>query len=385
MTTPNITRLLMAFDPVGRFNAAKDARSVRSAREQQLAQGDRRLDQQASQFDRRMNLSERQFEGMEAHRNATRALNRERLRMAAGKAARNEQATATARSAAIDILVNRGLAQSPEEAAMLVDAGLSDDLFKNALGGGQEFGLNPVFGTDAEGKPVILQLSKSGTAQQTQIPEGVELSTGVDRIDLGTQIGLLDKRTGEMIGTVPKDLVGQEAAKARGRAQGEAQAAAPGAIARSERTLSQIDELLAHEGLDEITGRLDQFRPNVTMSGSGRDALARLEQLQGTAFLEAFEMLKGGGQITEIEGLKAERAMARMQRSQDTTEFRRALRDFRDAVETGRQKLLQEGGEQPAEGHQRAISAARDAISRGADRNAVIQRLRDAGINPGNL
>jgi flagellar protein FlgJ len=53
-------------------------------------------------------------------------------------------------------------------------------------------------------------------------------------------------------------------------------------------------------------------------------------------------MLKGGGQITDYEGMRAERAYARMERAMqagDPKVFREALADFRQAVDDGVSKL----------------------------------------------
>jgi flagellar protein FlgJ len=80
------------------------------------------------------------------------------------------------------------------------------------------------------------------------------------------------------------------------------------------------------------------------LGNEGRDALARFNQLKGKAFLQAYTTLKGGGQITEVEGQKAQDAMARMDRAQSEETFKQALTDFRDAVKTGIQKLKEKGG-----------------------------------------
>ena len=69
-----------------------------------------------------------------------------------------------------------------------------------------------------------------------------------------------------------------------------------------------------------------------------------MDQLQGTAFLEAYNMLRGGGQITEVEGKKAEAAMARLRTAQSEADYRAALMDFRNAVETGISKLEARAG-----------------------------------------
>jgi hypothetical protein len=59
---------------------------------------------------------------------------------------------------------------------------------------------------------------------------------------------------------------------------------------------------------------------------------AMLEQVQGGAFLEAYEKLKGTGQITEIEGKKATDAITRMRRSSSEVGFVRAAREFEDII-----------------------------------------------------
>lgn len=229
-----------------------------------------------------------------------------------------------------------------------------------------EYSLTPQYGTDEKGNTVLIQTGKSGDAIRTKLPEGVKISSGVEKIDAGDKWILYDKRTGTPVGTQPKDLASKEAAEKVGQARGTAQAAlANGADIDAEQTKKKIDDLLKSEGLDSIVGPIDQFRPSWTLGKSGRDALARLEQLQGGAFLQAFTTLKGGGAITEIEGAKAEKAIARMQRSQSEEDFRAALKDFRDAIDIGLQKLRRAatGGETPAA----ASSAAPKRIRLNAD------------------
>ena len=66
------------------------------------------------------------------------------------------------------------------------------------------------------------------------------------------------------------------------------------------------------------------------------DAFAIWEQVQGKAFLEAFNTLKGGGQITEKEGEKATAAMTRLaNRKQSPTAARQALVELRAIVSRG--------------------------------------------------
>lgn len=248
---------------------------------------------------------------------------------------------------------------------------------------GNEFGLNPIYGTRVNPKTgkeetVLLQTGKTGEAVQTKIPEGVTVSSGVEKMDGGTHWILIDKRTGAVVGTQPKDVQGAAAAEKRGTEQGTAQAALPGAISDAEQTKNKIDELLKHPGLSSIVGPIDQFRSSVLLGDQGRDALARFNQLKGTAFLTAYQLLRGGGAITEVEGKKAEDAMARLDRSQSEEEFKTALKDFRSAIDTGLEKLKQKGAMGNAAGG--SVLAPGAAPAGAPDRAAIEAEMKKRGL-----
>jgi hypothetical protein len=63
--------------------------------------------------------------------------------------------------------------------------------------------------------------------------------------------------------------------------------------------------------------------------------LGRLEQIKGKTFLQAFESLKGAGQITEKEGEKATSALNRMNTAQSEVEFIKAAREFEENLNRG--------------------------------------------------
>jgi len=63
--------------------------------------------------------------------------------------------------------------------------------------------------------------------------------------------------------------------------------------------------------------------------------LGRLEQVKSRTFLQAFESLKGAGQITEKEGEKATSALNRMNTAQSEVEFIKAAREFEENLRTG--------------------------------------------------
>lgn len=211
---------------------------------------------------------------------------------------------------------------------------LADWMARKRAGAG-EFGMTPIWGVGPDGKPAVVQLGKNGEAKLSTLPQGFQVARDPIKVEGPTGTTILDPQTRQQIGFIPKDLRGAEIQKVEGEAQGKARVELPGAVTDAEQTVKKIDELLKAPGLDSIVGPIDQFRGSVTLGDQGRDALARFNQLKGTAFLSAYAQLRGGGAITEIEGKKAEDAMARMDRAQGETDFKRALEDFRDVVKIG--------------------------------------------------
>jgi len=216
---------------------------------------------------------------------------------------------------------------------------------KKAVSG--EYSLTPQYGTDEKGNTILLQTGKSGEAIQTKLPAGVKISSGVDKIDLGTSWGIVDKRTGNLIGQQPKDIVGKEAAEEVGKAKGAAEVALPNVIANAEQTLKTIQSVKNDPYRERGTGASSFF--NMIPATGGYDFAQKLEQLKGKTFLEAFTQLKGGGAITDIEGKKAENAIARLSAGQSEGAFLEALGELEEVVKSGieRAKVRAGKGGQP--------------------------------------
>jgi hypothetical protein len=97
-----------------------------------------------------------------------------------------------------------------------------------------------------------------------------------------------------------------------------------------------IDKALAHPGRATSTGLSGSVDPRNYIPGTdATDFRAVLDQIGGAAFLQAFESLKGGGQITEVEGKKATDAIARLNRAQSDKEFEQSLNDLRSVMTSG--------------------------------------------------
>ena len=119
------------------------------------------------------------------------------------------------------------------------------------------------------------------------------------------------------------------------------------AIDTADQSLANIDAVINDPNLGMAigVGGILPAIPNTAQAGT----VARIEQLQGTAFLQAFESLKGGGQITEIEGQKATQAIARLNRAQRKEDFVAALNDLKSIISVARQRAARKlGGGSPA-------------------------------------
>ena len=139
--------------------------------------------------------------------------------------------------------------------------------------------------------------------------------------------------------------------KEQGKGQAKFEAAAPQAITTAKQLLTKIDDLVgkpaikdkkgkiikegtgAHKGFSAAVGTESIFP---TMPGSQASNFeARLDEIKGGAFLEAFETLRGGGSITETEGTKATAARTRMSTAQSEDEFIAAARDYQNIIRAG--------------------------------------------------
>lgn len=278
------------------------------------------------------------------------------------------------------------------------------------------FGLNPQFGVDANGNPVMLQLGTNGTVRQVPMPTGVSLSNKPQQMDLGTHYALVNPITGQTIGTMQKNVAGAAQQKALGTASGEAQAQLPGAEGMANQIGAHIDSLADDKYLPTMLGPLASRMPNVTTDAAR--VQSKMDQLGGGAFLQARQMLKGQGAITDFESKRAEAAYARLNAAQSFEDYKAALTEFKDALTTGLTKLRSQaamvpggggqvqggvsgagqsggryapGGMQPGQpakfqgGAGDPLAQARAAIARGASRDAVIQRLQQMGVNPAGL
>lgn len=180
----------------------------------------------------------------------------------------------------------------------------------------------------------------NGGARGTGVPAGFAA------LDAQAKAGGLEPGTPEYQQFMIGGGAGQRAAAtATGKMQAEAQIALPSTIATAERALANIEAIRNDPALPGITGMVQGRIP--PMSPAGTDLNVRINQAKGQTFLEAFESLKGAGQITEIEGQKAEQAIARLDRAQSLEAYQQALDDLADVLRSGMERARAKAGVQP--------------------------------------
>lgn len=197
----------------------------------------------------------------------------------------------------------------------------------------QEAGLQP-------GTPEYQSFIRSGGSNATGAPAAFEalrlqaLAAGLEEGTPGYQ---------EFMATRGAGLVAE--AGVQGKARGEALAAAPSQIDSASDAVRYIEELRNHPGMSWGTGAtaLTGLIPGTDMA----DFRARVEQLEGGAFLTAIQEMQGMGALSNQEGQTAKAAVARMNTSVSEADFRKALDDYELIIRRGQeraQRKLSEAG-----------------------------------------
>lgn len=147
----------------------------------------------------------------------------------------------------------------------------------------------------------------------------------------------------------PGELATEKArGAATGKAVGEAKATLPAVVQSTAETLGLLDSLNADPYLDKMVGMVGGRTPDI--SEDANRVAAKMAQVSGTAFLTAFQKLRGGGQITEVEGRKATEAISRLEnRRQSPLAYREAIEDLRRIARNGVIRAQVDAGQLPPE------------------------------------
>lgn len=226
------------------------------------------------------------------------------------------------------------------------------------LGGTSQIVAVPAFG----GAPSVLSTSKM-TATPGELLTASTTRRGQDLTN-ARELQRIEIEKGK---NAPEAIALRAKMEEQGKAQAKFEAAAPSAIKSAEDAIANIDAMVGKAPELDKTGKIVKkgTAPHPGFSGAvgmgGIETLgipgiaqytpgsaaasfkARYDQLKGKAFLDAYDTLRGGGAITEIEGAKAEKARMRMDLAQSEDEFITAAREFqselRDMVRKNKARL----------------------------------------------
>lgn len=109
----------------------------------------------------------------------------------------------------------------------------------------------------------------------------------------------------------------------------------PKNIQEAQNVTKLVDDLLADPGFKQAVGKSSMFGIQYIPGTEAKSFMTRLNQIKGKQFLQAYETLKGGGQITEVEGKKATDAMSRMDNANTEEDFIRAAGEFKAIIQQG--------------------------------------------------
>ena len=155
-----------------------------------------------------------------------------------------------------------------------------------------------------------------------------------------------------------------------------AKQALPKIISDAQLALDVVDQMVGKQEVRDKNGKLIQaatkphpgfqdavgatYLPGARfVPGTNAASFQALQnQVEGTAFLSAFEALKGGGAISEKEGEKATAARLRMTLAQNEEEYVKAAREFQDIVRTGVQNAQRKAGGAAAAGGAGGVDAS---------------------------
>lgn len=232
----------------------------------------------------------------------------------------------------------------PEKAAALAGA-LKGQRNYGLLG--QLMNLEP---TKAAGSALLSQADtglKMGVARQEK---GLERAIAAEQNRLERERSALDRETEErrhqeMLGLRQREQQRAEdtAEQTRLYRQEDARKPIEESIYAGETILQNINQLRTHPAMESSLGYTGRARRLVPRSPE-LDFSTREKQLMGQNFLQAFQSLKGGGPITDIEGQKATDAMSRLNAAMSADQYKAALDELEALVNSVIDRRRREAG-----------------------------------------
>ena len=164
-----------------------------------------------------------------------------------------------------------------------------------------------------------------------------------------------------------------------------AEQALPGALQAAEEGIRLIDEMVGKQEIRDKSGKVIQAgtKPHPGFKNyvgaalvpgmrfiEGSDTASyevRQKQIEGKAFLEAFQALKGGGSITEKEGEKGTQAIMRMNKASNEKEYIAAARELQGILRTGMDRARAKAGQTSPVVPNAAPAAPRPGLPAGSE------------------
>jgi hypothetical protein len=221
-------------------------------------------------------------------------------------------------------------------------------------------------------RQTFLQLGASAAKRLEQMTISAAQQQTADITKRGQDISAATTRRGQDMQADPQLQSTIAQAKEYGQNLGKnralAEAALPGAIQTADESIRLIDEMIGkapvikdgkviekgtapHPGFRGYVGSGFSIADGLTVPGQrfieGSDTASfeiRQKQIEGKAFLEAFNALKGGGSITEKEGEKGTQAIMRMNKASNEKEYIAAGRELQGILRAGRDRARAKAG-----------------------------------------
>lgn len=171
------------------------------------------------------------------------------------------------------------------------------------------------------------------------------LKTGVEMTEAGMAEYVIERREERRKEQSPTAVARREQLTAQTEALQRQQAEKAQATRDSIGTMrGVVNEILQHPGFSGSVGAKNQaylfgLKSQPFAGSKEADFMAMLAQLEGGAFLQAFQALKGGGPITDVEGQKATQAIARAQTAQSEAGFKKSMNDLMGILDTAERRL----------------------------------------------
>ena len=234
---------------------------------------------------------------------------------------------------------------------------------------------------DAKDRLVTSETERANLVKEANAAEQLKVSQGQLGVSQG-QLGVSRQRLANETNPVLQANLAE--AKAAGDFYGKNRAAAaqalPAALENATQAIRLIDEMVGtaevkdksgkviqaagkpHKGFSEYVGAA--FIPG-TRFLEGSDVASfelRQKQIEGKAFLEAFNVLRGGGAITQVEGEKGTLAIMRMNKASSEEEYKAAARELQEVLRTGVNTMRAKAG-QPSGGGGTAPAGAKPSLN----------------------